>query len=459
MIIGREAEWDFLNSHYQSEESRILVLYGRRGLGKTTILKDFIANKSYFYYLARSCSEKEQRLQWGRELRQKGISLSADPDFEELLDKSCYKDTKGKKILVLDEFQYFVKSDSSFFSELIQFIKATQEFEPIMVILISGAVGWVENIMIRKIGRGALSLSGVWKVREMKYAGLRRLFPEFTDSEAVAIYGILGGNPGLWKSFLPGKSLEENITQTVLEPFGGLREEPESWLSEELRETAVYQTILSALASGLTKLNDIHVHTGFSRAKISVYLKNLMELDLVDKLSSYETAGYANSQKGIYRISHPFVDFYFRVIFPNQSALELLSTEEFYAVYVKNAIYFYEEQAYERICREYLKKYCEDLGEWWGKEGKIPFLGRKKSGETFAAFSRYHTIPTSEELLQFCKNLRKAKWAPSECYLFCEKSEEISLEINATGIKKESFNRIAILNDMYPEGSGHNSGL
>lgn len=441
MIIGREAEWNFLNSHYQSEESRILVLYGQKGLGKTAILKDFAHNKASFYYQARACSEKEQRIQWGRELMQKGVSLSQDPGYEELLDKSCSEDNNGpksKKILIFDEFQYFVKSDPSFFSELLQFVKDSRTLKSIMVVLISGAVGWVENTMIAKIGRSALALSGLWKVREMKYDGLRHLYPEFTDSEAVAIYGILGGNPGLWKTFMPGQKLEENIAQNLLEPSGRLKQEVDSWLSEELRETAVYRTILAALACGLTKLNDIHAHTGFSRAKISVYLKNLMELELVDKLSSYETPGYTNSQKGIYQISHPLVSFYFRVIFPNQSALELLPTDEFYSVYVKDAIYDFEEQAYEKICREYLKEQCEELGEWWGKEGKLPLLGRKKNGKSFAAFTQYHTIPSSEELLKYLQTLRKAKWEPDECILFCEQQQE-ALESNVIEIKKVPF--------------------
>ena len=116
----------------------------------------------------------------------------------------------------------------------------------------------------------------------------------------------------------PSLSLKDNICNQIISRTGGLRYECERLLSEELRELGVYNSILSALASGHHKLNDIYNHTGFSRAKISVYLKNLMELELIEKVFSYDTDGRENVQKGVYRISNHFVHFYFTYLYANR---------------------------------------------------------------------------------------------------------------------------------------------
>lgn len=439
MFVGRETELNFLNSHYQAGESRILVLYGRGGLGKTALLRHFTQDKPSSYYLGRSCSEKEQRYLWGRELAQKGAEISGDPSFQELWMASL---DGNKRVLVIDEFHFFVKADSSFFSELIQFVKDFQASQPLLVILCTSATGWVENAMITKIGRSALSLAGVWKMREMKFTEMRTLFPDYSLQAAVAMFGMLGGNPGLWKHFSETEALEQNMKRVILSEQGSLRREAQGWISEELRETAVYHTILTCLASGIMKLNDLHQHTGFSRAKISVYLKNLMELDLVEKLSSYETPGYANSLKGIYRISHPFAEFYFRVIFPNLCALEEKGPDEFYHAFVAGELAYFEENAYGRICKEYLSRFGSEQREWWGKQGRIPLLGYNDKGERFAAEFYYGKVPGLEEHQAFVKLLRQAKWKPDVILCCCEKAWE---EEEGLFSAKEKIQMISVL--------------
>ena len=113
----------------------------------------------------------------------------------------------------------------------------------------------------------------------------------------MEIFSILGGIPAYWECFDASKSIEQNITDAVLKKGAPLREEGENIVARDLRELNVYNTILHCLANGENKLNDLHVHTGFSRAKISVYIKNLMERELVEKVFPFENASAINAKK------------------------------------------------------------------------------------------------------------------------------------------------------------------
>mgnify|MGYP003307889072 CR=1 FL=1 len=122
----------------------------------------------------------------------------------------------------------------------------------------------------------------------MKYQDFKEHFPLFSKKDSIGAFSILGGIPGLWQYFNDEFTLRENIENFILQSNEKLFDYGQQYVSEELRETAVYNTILGALADGKRKLNDLYIHTGFSRAKISVYLKNLMQLEIVEKVFSFD---------------------------------------------------------------------------------------------------------------------------------------------------------------------------
>lgn len=385
MLTGRGKEIQYLNQFYEKAGSRLIVVYGQKGVGKTRLVYEFIEDKPHCYYVCRECSEREQRFQWGRELlKQDGTQ---EPyDWQELFAAGLQK-YPGKQVLVLDEFQYLVKNSADFMKELVSFVQERD----ILVILISSSPSWVENSMVKKIGEAAFSLSGLVKIRPLDFYQMRRAFPDFAIEDAIYLYAILGGVPGLWQYMSPEKSLKENICGALIDSTGALHDEGRRMLSEELRELNVYQTILSALAQGNHKLNDIYTYTGFSRAKISVYLKNLMELELIEKAFSYDTKGQENVQKGVYRISQPLIHFWFTYLYPNRSMLERKTPADFYTEYIYPALRKYTEPYFKGICRAYLlQEDTKDIlpfpvsgfGEWIGKTGKIDIVMQGALGET-----------------------------------------------------------------------------
>jgi len=406
MFIGRNSELEFLENYYGRVGSRIVVVYGQRGVGKTTLLKRFSEDKKTTYYLAGACSAREQCYQWGCEQRARGQGTSRYPEYRELFQNALEKEAKQKQIIIIDEFHHLVKSDSSFMTELIQFLNSLEETQSVMIVLCTSASGWVENSMIKKMGSSAQAIGGLMKVREMKFAQMQKIFPGYTGADYVDIYAILGGIPGLWKSFTPDYSAKDNMIRNLL--FKESRLYGEMWMimAEELREPAVYNTILAAMARGLNKLNDIYKHTGFSRAKISVYLKNLMELDLVEKVYSYETGDDGDTQKGIYRISNPYVKFYFRFLFPNLGLLEALEPKEFYASRIAGEFPAFAEESYRKICREAVGESAEIVGEWLGKTGSLDVVASDSEGNITVAnccYTDYVDEATYETLVKCAK--------------------------------------------------------
>lgn len=428
MIVGRNSELNFLNQHYSRESSCILVVYGQRGVGKTTLLKNFAQEKPSSYYLARCSSAREQCYQWSAELVAKEATLSKYPSYTELFAQCMVSDKSSKRVLIIDEFHHLVKADERFMQELISFVKSFGASQHVMVVLCTSASGWVENSMIRKMGSLALSIGGLLKVREMKFADMTRIFPGFTKEQCIEIYATLGGIPGLWNSFTDKLSVRDNMIHYLLNKESRLHEEMTVYMADELREPAVYNTILAALANGFNKLNDIYKHTGFSRAKISVYLKILMELDLVEKVFSYDTPGRANSQKGIYRLNNPYVRFYFRYIFPNQSMIQDISSEEVYENLVKDTYPEFVEDAYRKICSEYLSRQYSDVGEWIGKTGNIDIIAKDAAGNMVVAACSYAKKMSYEDLEWLKFVMKKAKITQGKILLFSEQGFDEKLQ-------------------------------
>lgn len=418
MLLGRSAELKQLNHYYDREGSQIVVVYGQKNIGKTALVKEFSQGKPMSYYMARSCSEREQVYQWGCELGDEGIKALKYPTYEEIFTAITEGQT-GKKIIVIDEFQNMLKAGSTFMKELVSFVHKQWNRGQVLVILCSSSVGWVENSMIKKIGEAAYELSGLLKIKELKFKDCMDFFPGFSKMQCIEAYAILGGLPGLWVHFNDKLSIKENIVRNILAKEGALFYEAERLLTEELRETAVYNTILASIASGNYKLNDLYLHTGFSRAKISVYLKNLMELELVEKVFSYDTEGHANVQKGIYRICNRFVHFYYKFMYPHMSSLQFEGTNAFYLSFIDGGLKSHVAEYFKNVCMEHMEELNEmgllpfmfdRAGEWVGKVGNIDIIVQDEDANTLLALCNYDkpmmTYDDYEKLLYCAKKAR-----------------------------------------------------
>jgi len=427
MIIGRNAELKQLNTYYERDNSQIIVLYGQKYIGKTTLVKEFMEDKPGFYYCAFPASEREQKYRFGVWLASMGVRSLKYPEFSEVF-KSLGKEHSQKKVIVFDEFQHIIKTCPTFMDELISFIHNSWNDQEYLVILLSSSVGFVENSMVSKIGEAAFELSGFVKMKELSFADLKEFFPLYSNEDCAYVWAILGGFPGLWNMFEPKLSVKENIIRKIIRKSGPLHEVGFMLVSDELRETGVYNTIISALSDGKHKLNELYDHTEFSRAKISVYIKNLMELELVKKVFSVDTEGRDYAQKGIYAVSNHFVDFSYSYLYRNLSLLDFLSAEDFYKQFVHPTLKNYAQRYFPDICLEYMLRLndknklhikADSTGTWVGKPGTIDIVLYNEEGQAtlgFCNFDKPMFTYDDYEWFMFCAD--KAVLPTDEIYIF-----------------------------------------
>ncbi|MBR6256261.1 MAG: AAA family ATPase [Lachnospiraceae bacterium] len=419
MFVGRKKDLRFLDENFIGHDNKLLVIYGHKGVGKSSLMLRFAENKDYSYYAARPCSETEQLLQWGAELGTEFFDFNA-------VFSHINKNGNEKKLIIIDEFQNIIRYSDSFMPALIDTVQDASK--NCMVILLSSSISFVETDFVPRIGSMALKISAFYKLSEMGFMDCVNYFKNYTTRQCMEVYSITGGMPAYWKVFDPALSVEENIINKIISPAGALYYEGERIISAELRELNVYSTILSCLSNGLNKLNELHSRSGFSRAKISVYLKNLMERELVEKVFPYDNASGINAKKGIYRPSIRLLEFYFRFMFNKRSALESMTPEAFYKKCVEEELGDFHHGNFCKVCGEYLDILNQnnmlpikatERGEWVGKKGTIDIVMQDEEGESLLAFCDWKTETLDMNRLKACLlTAQEARLSPDHLYLF-----------------------------------------
>ena len=428
----KTAEVRLLEYQYQKKTDQIFVLYGTKGCGKEEYLREFLKEKDYFYYRARELSDLEQKRVFIRELQEKYSKETAQTKYLECL-QSLLEDREGKFVLVIDEFQYLIKKDSDFIQTLSQLKKTeAKSGGTLLILLCSSSVVWVEQKMQAALKDAFFLIDDIHKITEKKFLDIVRRFPDYGVSECVEVYGIIGGMEEYLNCWDGEKSTKENVCEQILSADGRLFGEAEQYIRMELRELSVYNTILSAIASGHRKLNELYQLTGYSRAKISVYMKHLMELGVIEKVVSFETGGWENAQKGIYQIRHTFINFWFKFVFPHLSDLYLHTPQEFYDRHIEGALEEYLNRYFISVCMEYMELLdqihklpveIKKIGTWIGKQGNIDIIAQNSIRENVVGICNW-----SEEKMSYARYeqleelLKQARIKAKHYFLFSAKA-------------------------------------
>lgn len=360
-MVGRTDRLDSLNQNFTSDNNNLTILYGRHGIGKTTLIKEFVKDKNFFYYEA---------------------FQGAVFDVSRL--DELYAD--GVNLFVFEEFHLLVKGNPGFMESVVSLL---ERHSKIMFVLACSSVAWVENSMVKSIGKSAFAINTFMKLKELNYSDFVYCFPNLEADSMLKIYGITGGNPAYISGWNGNKSIKDNICSLFLKREGAFFNEAFNYVRDEFRETGVYNTILFCLSSGRNKLNEIHEYTGFGRDKISVYLKNLIAREIVEKIFSYDVKGSENTRKGLYRIKDGFLDFWYRFIYPHRDVLSICDASDFYDSYLATGLDDFYKNAFIKIAGEMLEImndigrlpfYVSRKGSWYGKNGDIHLIFEDEDG-------------------------------------------------------------------------------
>ena len=416
-----------LESYYEKSGNQLVVLYGRKDCKKEELIREFVKDKKFFYYRCRQASAQDQLRMMGKEIiRQYDVRLQKET-YDEFFNR--IKSGDGSKlVVVIDEAQYAMKKDETLLKSILK-LKAKRLYPgPVMIVLASSSIVWVEQDLEETFGDEFKKINGQIKVEDLNFLEVVRAFPSLPVSECIKIYGSIGGVPGYMDEWNSRTSFKDNICRLVLTDGGYLFDMAERLISSELRELSVYNTILSAIAQGYNKLNDLYLKTGYSRAKISVYMKNLSHFDIVEKVQSFQTGGWENAKKGVYQIKDTFINFWFKFIFPHMSDLYLLKPHEFYDRYIAPELGTYLKRYFRNVCMEYMMLLNQmgrmpfpvhKIGTWVGKTGNIDIIAQSTDRRNIVGLCNWDqpqlTSQMCEELYQ---NMEKAKIRSEYIFLF-----------------------------------------
>lgn len=385
MFIGRENELQFLNDAYQSDKAEFIVLYGRRRVGKTELLNEFCKDKDCIFYTCREYTDKKQLQSFTDKVHSYKIPafeyVDCFSDWEKAFSSVLQIQTNSKKLLIIDEFPYACKINESIPSILQVLWDEKLRHENIMIVLCGSAMSFIEKKLLAEKNPLYGRTTGIYKMKPLPFTDALKFFPNFSNEDKLIAYAILGGIPHYLKQFNNKLSLEDNIKRNILRKGCTLYNEIEFLLKQELRETAVYNTIIDAIALGNNSFSDILGKTQLEKSKLSVYIKNLIEISIIEKESPALSTDKekSNSAKGNYILTDNFFRFWYAFAYRNFTDLENDDIDGVWDDCIKDNLHNFASKPFEKLCLDYLYLLnknkqlpfrIHNASRYWGKTNK-----------------------------------------------------------------------------------------
>ncbi|AMM55017.1 ATP-binding protein [Pyrococcus kukulkanii] len=374
-FVDRKRELEELEKSWESDKPELIVIYGRRRVGKTALALKAFEDKPVIYFLADE-REIDENLKEFRskiaEFFKDEILARSNLDWIELFK---YVGNKGKVVLIIDELPYLVESYKAFPSLLQKAWDLYLQHSKVKLVLIGSSVSMMEKLLGRKsplYGRRTIQI----KLRPLKYFHVKEFFPKYSEEDAIRVYGVVDGIPLYLKQFTDELSFWDNIRYNFLRKESFLYTEAEFLLRQEFREPRRYFSILKAISMGNTKFGEIVNATSLDKSTVSKYLDNLEEIHVVRKLyPAFEPEKRRNLR---YEITDNYFKFWFRFIYPNRELIERELEEEALGK-IREGFDHYMGGVFEEVARDFLwSKFRFDAGgPWWRKEEEIDFVGVK----------------------------------------------------------------------------------
>lgn len=376
MFIGRARELASLNRLYYSGRFEFTVIYGRRRVGKTALINQFIRDKKAIYFMGVESNAKQNLENFSRNIMEfsTGIQVeSAFVSFQAALEYVFKLAEKERLVLAIDEYPYIARASKSLASTLQLLIDRYKDNSKLMLILCGSSMSYMEDHVLAYKAPLYGRRTSQMKILPFDFADTCRYFENFSDEDKALVYGMAGGTPQYLLQMDDGLSIEENIKNTFLNPSSLLFEEPGNLLKQEVREPALYNAIITAIATGASRMAEISSKVGEDTSVCASYLKNLMALGLVQKETPY---GEKASRKSIYSVGDNMFRFWYRFVPENHSIIGRGAVDLAYKR-IEPYLSDYMGKVFEEICMQYLWKLLlngespvefKSLGRWWGTD-------------------------------------------------------------------------------------------
>lgn len=381
MFIGRDRELATLNRLYERGDFQFPVVYGRRRVGKTTLISKFIGRKPAIYFTA-----IENDRQVNLENLSRAVALYEHPDrdpalapsfsnFQQAFEAVFALAREQRLIFVIDEYPYLAKADPSVSSILQALVDRAFADSKLYLMLCGSSLSFMkEQVLSEKsplYGRRTAQI----ELKPFDFFESMKFFSGRDPQEIAQIYGMVGGVPLYLLQFCGAGSLRELIEEALLNPNSILYEEPTNLLLQEVSKAARYNAVVAAIAGGRAQSGEIASAVGVSSAEISYFLKELERLGLVTR----EMPVIKARKRPIYRLSDNLFRFWFRFVLPHASAIERAMPARAWRA-IEGALPEYMGPIFEDICSQWLWRQMADgalpvefdaLGRWWGSDPQL----------------------------------------------------------------------------------------
>lgn len=383
MFINRERELAALQRAI-SRENALFVLYGRRRLGKTALLKKFYGDRPHLYYVGDQGSSKAHVRLLARKLGEhRRDSFLATSSIDNWRDLFAYLQNLATPLdLVLDEFPYLCQADPSLPSLLQNTWDEHWSSSQVRLVLCGSSVAFMEREVLSEKSPLFGRRTGQLQLQELNFWDCQKFFPSWNFEDQLRAYAFLGGTPAYLTKFSETLSFELNMVENFLDPSAYLYSEPRYLLQQELREPGLYFAILASIAAGKTRLNDICQAVDRISTQVNRYLDILVTLEILEREVPV-TESVSNSRKGLYRFKSNFFRAWFRFVHPNAAECEWGQSEWLFSSKIFPELDHFLSRTYEDICRDWLIRQShagqldfrpERVGRWWDRQDEIDIL-------------------------------------------------------------------------------------
>ena len=411
-FVNRDSELVFLNEQYKNESAAMVVLYGRRRVGKTALIHEFTRGKPFLYFLA---SEEAENLNM-RALKDQiavytGDALLAQAEIDnwDILFQTLAKYTSDQRlVLVLDEFQYLGRTNPAFPSIFQRICEKYLQMKNIMVILCGSLIHMMETQVLNYNSPLYGRRTGQIKLRQIDFQHYSEFFDNLSYRDLVEHYAVTGGVPKYIELFDGRADLFFEIERHILNRQSLLFEEPIFLLQNEVTETGSYFSIIKSIAAGNHRLGKICADIGVRQTNLPRYLKTLIDMDILEREVPVTESNPEKSKMGLYRIKDNFLRFWFRFVYPEKARLEL-SDQSYVMQKIKSGfVDSHVAFVYESVCLSEMWQFARQgkfvfnkLGRWWNNREEIDIVGLDAGGnEIVFGECKYQNKPMDTDVFE-----------------------------------------------------------
>ncbi len=412
MFINRESELNQLNELYQAPEAQLFILYGRRRVGKTELLRAFCGDKPHIFFVATLNSDASQLAAFSQEiwrfLHGEAVEGFSFPNWEAAFQ--ALATLPGRPIVILDEITYLIEGSKSLPSVLQKVWDERLRDSKVFLVLCGSYMGIIEREILNYRAPLYGRRTGANYLRPLQLPAAAAFYPNYTPIEQIEAWAVLGGMPYYLRIFSDQQDIYTNIHQHILSDQGTLHNEPQLLLMEELRDPRNYFAVLRAIAQGRTRLNEIAQAVGEGDGRtVSRYLDILRQMRLVEREVSVTERQPEKSRRGIYQLQDAFLRFWFRFVHPNQGSLGFGLSTAVLEQRVRPGFDQFASYAFELAAQQYVARLAlgnqlpflpERIGRWWVADEEIDVVAiNNTDGALLVGECKWTTRPVGVNIL------------------------------------------------------------